>query len=208
MNLPQTGRVWKDEQRVCHWSADTDHPNHRHNPLHMDSGYQALATTYKTHIGPMVMSLMVGQSTFQFFYPGWEGKFIWERSHLATGFPPALPPIQGPEDHFYEVSLLYLSILFLLHANCQKAEVHWQPDCWIGRGDLQHKDFLHWTDFWGGASGNSHLFHLNLSFFIHTFSKVAVQLYLIYMMNTKVDKSFRTERVTIIHPGSGRSSFP
>ena len=33
------------------------------------------------------------------------------------------------------------------------------------------------------------------SFFILTFFKVAVQLYLIYMMTTKVDKSSRTEYV-------------
>ena len=94
-----------------------------------------------------------------------------------------------------------------------QAEVHWQSHCGNGGRDLLHKDFLHWANIWGRSAGDSLSCDVtDSSFYSCVYFKVVVQLYLIYMMTTKVliiwHFLFIGNDVIILQPGSELSWFP
>ena len=51
--LMRAGCVRKDEQRICHWSADANHPDHLHTPLHMDSGRASFSRSFASGREPI-----------------------------------------------------------------------------------------------------------------------------------------------------------
>ena len=119
--------------------------------------------------------------------PGGEGEFVWERSCLGARLPPALPAVQGVEDHLHEVSFIphqpttQLNWLFLYTYYLVRLK-------FIDSHTVEKEEEIYCTKisyiepiFEGGLQV------VLIWFLLFPFSKVAVQLYLIYMMATKVD---------------------